>query len=149
MPLPALVPVISGVASVTKALFGRKASKEKKRAAAARNKIRKIQQFQEKRKFINDFLTAQSTALAQGALSGAGLGSSGVQGQLASQRTQATAGLDELATQSELGQVANIHEGRASKATDAAALAGVVGDIASLPGISDSINKVGTKIGFG
>ena len=100
------------------------AGRKRKKAARARKTINKIKNFQSKRKFINDFLTAQSTSLAQGAVSGADLGSSGVQGNIASQRTQATTGLIEADEQQRLGDVAASNEAKASKLQGAASFIG-------------------------
>ena len=141
MPLP-LVPVIQGLSGIAGAIFGSKAKKAKRRAAAARKSIDKIQQFQAKRKYMNDFFGAQSVALARGALTGADLGSSAVQGQLASQRTQATTGMVELAEQERLGEVAGYYDAKAGKYAGFASVAGGISKIAGLPGIANELNKV-------
>jgi len=78
-------------------------------------------------------------------LTGADLGSSAVQGQLASQRTQAQAGAVELRNQEKLGEIAGRYDSKASKYEGYASVAGTIGQIAGLPGISDELNKV--KIG--
>lgn len=147
MGLP-LVPIISGVSGIAGAIFGSKKRKNQRRAAAARNDITKIQRFQEKRRYMNNFFAAQSAVLAQGALTGADLGSSAVQGQLASQRTQATTGMVELNAMQEREAVAQRYDAKAGKYAGYGAIAGAVGQIANLPGISDSLNKFGTKIGL-
>jgi hypothetical protein len=148
MPLP-LVPVIGGLTGIAGAIFGSKAKKAKRRAAAARKNIDKIQQFQAKRKFMNDFQSAQAAVLAQGALTGADLGSSAVMGQLASQKTQATTGMVELAEQERLGEVAGRYDAKAGKYEGYASVAGTIGKIAGLPGLSDKLNQVsiGSVIG--
>jgi hypothetical protein len=108
------LPLLMAGASILGGVLKLSAGKKRRKAARARRTIAKIQNFQAKRKFINDFITAQGTALAEGAASGADLGSSGVQGTLASQRTQATTGLFEQDRQSALSAYAGKKEDQAS-----------------------------------
>ena len=147
MPLP-LVPIISGVSGIAGAIFGSKKRKAAARAAAARNDITKIQKMQAKRAFFNKFHAAQADALTAGVNTGADLGSSGVQGQLASQATQARVGVAELNRMEGLDAIAGRYDAKAAKYAGYGAIAGAVGEIANLPGISDSLNKFGTKLGL-
>lgn len=122
--------VIGGViGGITGFLGGRK----KREARRARAKLAKLQNFQARRAFLNNFFEAQSSALAQGALTGADLGSSGVQGELASLRTQATTGLIEQSEGIRLSAVA-------AKADRQAATIAGVGALAA--GTADAVNTV-------
>lgn len=111
---------IAGGAALVSGALGIGAGRKRRKARKARRKIAKIKNFQSKRTFINQFLTAQSTALAQAAVSGADLGSSGVQGELASQQTQATTGLIETDRMGELEAFAGKQEDKASRLAGAA-----------------------------
>lgn len=147
MPLP-LVPIISGVSGIAGAIFGSKKRKAQRRAAQARNDITKIQKMQAKRQYFNRFYAAQADALTAGVNTGADLGSSGVQGQLASQATQARVGVAELNRMEGLDAIAGRYDAKAAKYAGYGAIAGAVGQIANLPGISDSLNSFGTKLGL-
>ena len=121
--------------SATGGIFGsvlahREASKYARRAAWDKRQIQKIQRFQQGRAFMNRFHAAQGAVLAGGAVSGAGLGSSGVQGQLASQATQARVGMKEFGRMSELDDRRFLSEVEAQKEADRGALLGGIGDAA-------------------
>jgi hypothetical protein len=130
--------LIAGAASLISGGLNISASRKRRKAARARRTINKIKNFQSKRKFINDFITAQSTVLARGAISGADLSSSGVQGELASQRTQATTGLIEQREQEKFGDIAASNERKASRLSGAASF---IGSAAS------AIQTIGSEFG--
>lgn len=119
---PITLAVVGG--KVLGSILGFGARRKKRKAARARRQINKIKNFQSKRQFINEFLTAQSTTLARGAVSGADLGSSGVQGELASQATQVRTGVGEQNIQESLGAVAARNEAKASRLQGAASFIG-------------------------
>ena len=109
------LPVLAATLFAGGSIFKSQAGRRKRRAARMRQEVRRIQNYQAKRQFMNKFLTAQGNTLAAGAVSGAGLGSSGVQGQLASQGTQARVGMQEGVRMDELDAGANRTEARASR----------------------------------
>ena len=126
--------IAGGVLGAIGGVFGRKKRKQQQLAAAARRKANQIRNFQQRRAFINNFLTAQGTTLATGALSGADLGSSGVQGELASQRTQATTGLLEANEMDRLDRLSGSLEAKASRNAGIASMIGTVGGAAATIG---------------
>ena len=121
---PFTVAVLGG--KILGGIFKSKASKRRRRAARLRQQIGRIKNVQAKRKFLNEFLSAQGVSLARGALTGADLGSSAVQGQLASQRTQATTGLVEFAEMDRLNELANRNTNKANKLAGIASFASTV-----------------------
>ena len=125
MPIP-LPTALKVGGSVVSAIFGAKASSKRRKAARARKEITKITNFQQRRKFINDFITAQGQVLARGATSGIDIASSSTQGQLASQRTQATTGLIEQDRQRVLGEQAASLDQKANRLSATGALAGTL-----------------------
>jgi|10_taG_2_1085330.scaffolds.fasta_scaffold163789_1 hypothetical protein len=132
------VKVVQGIGKVAGYLGKDKAKDKARQAARLRRKTQQMANFQQSRAYMNKFLAAQGDALSAGALTGAGLGSSGVQGQLTSQRTQFTTGMVEQEQKIDLDQRAYGLE--ASSATSAgqagfsgqvAKSAGLVADLAS------------------
>ena len=124
-------PVLLGLAVGSKllgGLFGLKSGKEKRKAARTRRRIGEIQNFQAYRNYMNKFLSSQGAALAQAGMSGAGLGSSGVQGTLASMGTQARVGTAEFQRLGELGAYAGRREDKAGTFAGYSSLAAGVGD---------------------
>ena len=95
-------PVFAAALNIGSSLLSSQASRRRRRAARMRQQITKIRNFQQTRAFMNKFYQAQGQAMATGAVSGAGLGSSAVQGQLASQATQARVGMREFGEMGEL-----------------------------------------------
>jgi hypothetical protein len=112
--------LIAAGATLISGGLGIAAGKKKRKARRARRQISKIKNFQAKRQFINSFITAQSNTLAAGAVSGADLSSSGVQGQLASQETQARVGIIETNRMEQLEAQAGRAEDKASRLAGAA-----------------------------
>jgi hypothetical protein len=110
-----LMSKIMGGGQILGGLLKAKGDRDRRRAARARNEIRRIQNMQARRTFINNFLTAQGQALASGATSGIDVMSSGTQGMMASQRTQATTGLVEQNEMSRLGELSNEREQSAAR----------------------------------
>lgn len=131
--------IIQGLSKVAGFLGKDKAKDRAQQAARLRRKTQQMANFQQSRAYMNKFLAAQGDALSAGALTGAGLGSSGVQGQLASQRTQFTTGMVEQEQKIDLDQRA--YELEASSAT-AAGQAGFSGQVAKSAGlVSDLASK--------
>jgi len=64
------------------------AARRRRQAGRLQREIRLISRVQQRRQFVNRFRQAQAEALSGGVATGAGLGSSAVQGILASQATQ-------------------------------------------------------------
>ena len=107
--------------SVATTLFGLKqqsdASKEANLAGQSRQKATEIKNFQQKVGFINQFMSAEADFLSAGVQSGAGLGSSGVQGTMASARSQAAGRIGEYDELSRLGGEYSTHLGDAARRT--------------------------------
>jgi hypothetical protein len=82
--------------------FGASAASKKRKAARARQQIGKISRVQQRRSFLNKFRTAQAQALVAGQASGAGLESSALRGQQASNVTQRGVALGENIEQERL-----------------------------------------------
>ena len=81
--------ILAGVTSLIGIKQGRDAAKSQSAAAMARQQISDLQNFQQRVSFLNQFMSAEADFLSAGVQSGAGLGSSGVQGTMASSRAQA------------------------------------------------------------
>lgn len=126
------LPVLAAALFAGTGIFKSQASRRKRRADRMRQEIKRIQNFQARRQFMNQFLTAQGNTLAAGAVSGAGLGSSGVQGQLASQGTQARVGMRETDRMDELDTGANRADVKASRLSSYGSLLGTAGNIAMM-----------------
>ena len=133
MPLPVVLKVGGAIAS---SLFGASASSKRRKAERARREIARINTFQQRRKFINDFLTVQGQTLAAASTSGIDISSSGTQGQMASLRTQATTGLIEQNRQDALGESAFRNDQKANRLVSAGNLAGTL-----LSGIGDILES--------
>ena len=107
--------------SVATTLFGLKqqsdASKEANLAGQSRQKATEIKNFQQKVGFINQFMSAEADFLSAGVQSGAGLGSSGVQGTMASARSQAAARIGEFDELGKLGAEYSQHMAASSRAS--------------------------------
>ena len=113
-------------------ILSSQSARRKRRAARMRQQITKIRNFQQSRAFMNKFYQAQGQAMAAGAVSGAGLGSSGVQGQLASQATQARVGMQEFGEMGDLEASANQTYAKASRMAGYGSLLQSAGNIAMI-----------------
>jgi len=98
---------VSGFTEVLGIKFGRDASKKRREARIARARITRLRNRQARRTFMRSFRQAQATTLTQGVASGAGLESSGVQGQLASGRSQFRTAVFEFGKSEDLARTAN------------------------------------------
>lgn len=101
--MPAVSSFIAVAAIGGKVLSGRKAKKASKRANAAQRAINKLKNKQAKRAFLRKFRQFQAAALVGGVASGVSVESSGVQGTLAGQATQAATGIAEFNQFDKLG----------------------------------------------
>ena len=117
-----------------------KARKANKKARQLMAQVRKIQNYQQKRAFINSFYQAQGNALAAGSLTGADLGSSLTQGAIASQTTQFNVGLTEFNRQERLNKEADYQLGKASKYSGISSAFQLASQFVNTPGVSDFIN---------
>lgn len=88
---------------------------KKRKAARARAQITRITRVQQRRAFLNKFRQAQASALVAGQASGAGLESSAIRGQQASNITQRGVALTENIEQQKLEEVAGKKEEEAGK----------------------------------
>ena len=109
--------ILAGVTSLIGIKQGRDAAKSQSAAAMARQQISDLQNFQQRVSFLNQFMSAEADFLSAGVQSGAGLGSSGVQGTMASARSQAAARIGEFDELGKLGAEYSQHMAASSRAS--------------------------------
>ena len=109
----------------------RKGSKAQKAANEAQRKINKLKNKQAKREFLRNFRQTQAIALSSAIGQGVGLESSGVQGTLASEKTQAKLALNEFNEFDKLGAEAAAAQNRAASASFKSGVYGQVSSFAS------------------
>ena len=109
--------ILAGVTSLVGIKQGRDAAKSQSAAAKARQQISDLQNFQQRVGFLNQFMSTEADFFSAGVQSGAGLGSSGVQGTMASARSQAAGRIGEYDELSRLGGEYSTHLGDAARRT--------------------------------
>ncbi len=140
----AVLSTIAAVASIGgKLIAGRKAKKAGKRANAAQRAMNKLKNKQNKRAFLRQFRQAQAAALVGGVAAGVDIESSGIQGTLASQKTQARVGVAEFAESERLGDVQAAAINKQASANFAASVFGSVASFAMSAGGGDFLNSIG------
>lgn len=136
---------IAAVAVVGSAVAGRKAKKASQRANAAQRKINKLKNAQAKRAFLRNFRQQQAAALVGAVAGGVDIASSGVQGTLASQATQASVGRTEFKQFDVLGGIQTDAFNAQANANFVGSVFGAVGAFASSSGGASFLNQVKPK----
>lgn len=127
-----IVSAIVSVASAAKGISdGRKAAKAQRGSNEAQRRINKLRNKQAKRQFLQNFRQAQAAAVVGAVGRGVGIGSSGTQGTLASQQTQARVSTNEFNVMDELGGQMTAYQNAYSKYSASAATWGAVSNFAS------------------
>lgn len=109
---------VSAVGTVGSIIQAKKGRKKGVAANEAQKKLNRKKNAQAKRAFLRQFQQAQAASLVAGIASGVGLESSIVQGQLASQATQAATAIKEFKEFDVLGaQVGDLRQAAASAAS--------------------------------
>jgi hypothetical protein len=107
--------IAAAALAVGSAAAGAIGGSSKRKAARAREQINVITRIQQRRAFLNKFRQAQASVLVSGVASGAGIESSAVRGQQASNITQRGVALTENIEQEELQKTAAKASERAAK----------------------------------
>lgn len=122
---------VSAVSTVKGMKDAKDASKAQKQSNEAQRKITRLKNMQAKRGFLRQFRNVQSDAVMAGIGAGVDIGSSTVQGQLASSRTQAETSVREFGQMDDLGAEMTSAMNRASNKQYSAGVASAVGGFAS------------------
>jgi len=107
--------IAAAALAVGSAAAGAIGGSKKRKAARARAQIGRITRVQQRRAFLNKFRQAQAAVLVTGVASGAGIESSAVRGQQASNITQRAVALTENIEQEKLQEIAGKKEEEAGK----------------------------------
>ena len=111
-------------------ILGNKARNKERRARQARAEIEKLRNYQARRDFLRKFTQAQAVSVIRGAAQGVDVTSSLIQGELASQETQARVGTLEQNKMGTLADTANANLDKAGRYAFASDLFNVAGSIA-------------------
>ncbi len=140
--MPALSTLIAGAGVIGGAIAGSKAKKASKRANRAQRAINKLKNEQSKRAFLRKFRQAQAAALVSGISSGVTTESSGVQGALASQATQASIAIAEFNQFDDLGAQQTAALSKQASANFAGSVFGSVTAFANSAGGGDFLDNL-------
>jgi len=125
---------VAAAVSVGSSLVGagkaKKARKARQKADLYQKKQNKLRQFQATRQFMRQFRQAQAAQYSNALAMGIDLESSVIQGNLASQSSQARTALGELAEMNIYADTQAKYLGQASKYDYQSQLAGVIGNFA-------------------
>lgn len=133
---------VAAVGIAGKLFAGNKAKKASKRANAAQRAINKLKNKQAKRAFLKKFRQAQAAALVGGIGSGVSVESSGVQGTLAGQATQARTAVSEFNQFDKLGAQQTAALNKQASANFAGSVFGSVASFALSKGGGDFLDKL-------
>ena len=123
--------VISAASAIKSAQEGRKAAKAQRGANEAQRKINRLRNKQAKRQFLQNFRQAQAAAIVGAVGAGVSVESSGAQGMLASQQTQARVSTNEFNIMDQLGETMAAYQNAYSKRAANAQTWGAVSSFAS------------------